>query len=160
MDERHRTLRNSLLISVLVTLAMMGSVIIYMLVAAFFVGQGQTVAVPGGPGLHAALLAAALLCAVGGPAYFRMQRRGLTGDPRGTPAGLALVRLLRARIVGLALAETAAVLGLVQTLTTGDIRWSAALSLLALAAMAFLWPRRRQLERITFPDEVQAIEPR
>ncbi len=159
MDERHRALRNSLLISVLITLAMMGSIVIYVLFAALFLKAGQSFAVPGGAGLHTALAAAALLCAVGGPGYFRMQSRALGKGSRGSSAELALTRLLRARIIGLALAETAAILGLVQALTSGDIRWSVALSLVALAAMAVLWPRRRQLEAIALPGEVRAIEP-
>jgi len=156
---RDPALRNSLLTSVLITLAMMVSVVIYVPVAIFFVRSGQTFATAETPGLHGVLLGAAMLCAAGGLGFFRMQTKPLFEDSRATSPELVLTRLLRARIVGLALAETAAILGLVLTLTTGNIRWSVALSLISLATMAALWPRRRQLERLVLPGEVRAIEP-
>jgi len=159
MEEPKRMLRAALATSILITIAIMGSVVIYTLVAVLFVNQGQIFALPGGPGLRAGLLGAALLCAAGGPAFFRMQKATLKDSAGDMPPQVALARLLRARIIGLALAETAAILGLVLTLTTGDVRWSFILGLVSLASMAALWPRRRELEGLAFPGEAPAIEP-
>ncbi|MFP3939459.1 MAG: hypothetical protein ACLF0P_04055 [Thermoanaerobaculia bacterium] len=52
-----------------------------------------------------------------------------------------------ATLVGFALRETAAVLGLVIAITTGRPLWCYLLSLAALVAMVSAWPSRSRLER-------------
>lgn len=54
-----------------------------------------------------------------------------------------------ATIVGFALRESTAVMGLVITLLTGDLRWCLGLGALAAVSMAMAWPRRAEVEKLT-----------
>ncbi len=159
MNEGNQTLQGNLLISLLITTAFMASVLIYVFLAMFLVSRGQTFPEAGGRGLQAMLVTAAVFGAAGAVGTFRIQMTALASGTQSLPPEIALSRLLRARIIGLALAESAAIMGLVLTLISNDINWSLALSALALGVMAYLWPRRRQLERIVIPGEVRPIEP-
>jgi len=51
-----------------------------------------------------------------------------------------------ATIVGQAIRESAAIIGFVLTLMTGDIVWVAGLAFLSILAMVVNWPRRSRLE--------------
>jgi hypothetical protein len=53
-----------------------------------------------------------------------------------------------ATIVAFALRESAAIIGLVITFLTGDLRWCLALGALAVLAMLAGWPRRGVVERL------------
>ncbi|HHQ49547.1 MAG TPA: hypothetical protein ENK19_11785 [Acidobacteria bacterium] len=159
MNEKHGMVDASLLMSSLITAAMLVSVLFYVLIAVLLLRRGQLFLVSGVSLLEPALAAAAVLGAVGGPWFFRMRVRGLEEASRSTAPELTLERLQRARIVGLALAETAAIFGLVLTLVTGRSVWCFGLAALSVAAMLTLWPRRGQLERVAFPGEARPIEP-
>jgi len=159
LNGKDRVIQASYMVSVAIALGMVLSVAVYVFVALLLVGKGQVFIVPEGGSLRLVLVAAAVLSAAGGVGIFRTQRSALTGATHSLSPEEALSRLLRARIVGLALAETAAIMGLVLTLTTAEMSWSYALSGLALGAMVLLWPKRRQLERAALPEEVRSIEP-
>jgi hypothetical protein len=78
--------------------------------------------------------------------------RALFGKGGGNAAGLsvedAIGRYGKAKLVGFAFREAAAVLGLLLFLFTGRPAWAYALAAATLVAMALAWPSRRELERV------------
>ncbi len=106
-----------------------------------------------------ALVATGVLSAVAGVLLFRRERGELAGHAGVEAPGVLQARLLRARILGLALVEVPAIFGLILTLFTGDPVWCLGLGGLALAVSFLLWPRRRELARLEKPEVPAPIEP-
>jgi hypothetical protein len=83
---------------------------------------------------------------------------GAGGAGEDAPAALARYRI--AKVVGFALRESAAVIGLVVAVTTGQGRWAYALCAGALLLMAMAWPRAGDLPALTGPAAPGSVEPR
>lgn len=64
-----------------------------------------------------------------------------------------------AKLVGFALRETAAVIGLVVGLTTGEPRWTWGISAGTLLLMALAWPRAADLPPASGSGRAAAVEP-
>ena len=130
--------------------ALASAVVIYAVVAwvvVEFLGGG---ALAGGlpapvPGMLVAVAAVILLVApVVERRIFAPVRAG-AGEADG--AGDSAERYRLAKLVGFALREAAAVIGLVVGLTTGEPRWTWAIAGGTLLLMALAWPRAADLER-------------
>ena len=63
-----------------------------------------------------------------------------------SPPADPFVALQQRTIIAFALREAAAIMGLVLSLLTGDIRWVAGFAAVAAVAMLMGWPRRPVLE--------------
>jgi hypothetical protein len=63
-------------------------------------------------------------------------------------AGGRLAGWRTATIVGFAVREATAIMGLVVTLVTGDLRWCLGLGALSAAAMLLAWPKRGEAEAL------------
>jgi len=74
--------------------------------------------------------------------------RWLVGGAVGQPLERVLAEYRKAKIIGFAFREAAAVLGLMVALFTGDPAWCYGLSAATLVAMALAWPSREGLERV------------
>lgn len=141
IDERMRILT-------IICAALVGSVVIYGAVGWFLLTQGGIA--PGGilsevpivPYILAALGLGALIFA---PIVtsLMLKQGGNQPDP-GNPEP-ALMRYQSSVIVGFAVRESAAVMGLVATILTGSVIWIVALSTATVAAMLMAWPRRENL---------------
>jgi len=125
--------------------ALAGAVLVYAILAWLLLGVVLEPAGVGGlpapvPGVLAVLAAATLIAA---PVVERgLLQRGWAGAA--SPEDRAAT-YRTAKVVGFALRETVAVVGLVLALVTGRAGWSGLLSLAALLAMALAWPRAADL---------------
>jgi hypothetical protein len=141
----------------MVCAALAAAVLVYALVAWLLLA---TVLEPGGvgglpapvPGLLALFAAATLVAAP-------VVERGLLQRGRGAAAERRAAAYRVAKVVGFALRETVAVVGLVLALVTGRVAWSGLLSLAALIAMALAWPQAADLADAPDADDPQSIEP-
>jgi hypothetical protein len=126
--------------------AFAASVVVYAGIAWFLTGEAAAAGfVP--PGLPEPLPwvlagAAIALLLVAPLAEARLRSAGA-----GQPPERALSAFRLATVVGLAMREAAALLGLVIAVTTGRALWSFALCAAAAVAMAGAWPSRGRLER-------------
>lgn len=130
----------------LVAGALAASVVIYAGIAWFLTSEAmaagfEPAGLPGGVGLALAVGGVALL--VVAPVVQRKVRESARGT---TPTG-AVNAFRVSTIVGFALREAAAVLGLVIAVLTGQPLWCYGLSAAALGAMILGWPTRDALER-------------
>lgn len=131
----------------LITSAMMMSVVIVMGIG-WFLSSNQgamTAATEDVPMLPMILAGAGVLAliasgAVGG-ALARAARTRATPEERLTAFGSA-------HIVATAMRESAAIVGLVATMVSGDPTWVLALGVLALVAIAASWPRRERFAEL------------
>lgn len=130
--------------------ALASAVVIYAVVAwvvVEFVGGG---ALAGGlpapvPGALVAVAAGVLLAAPVVERRIFAPARSAAGEAEGAADPAERYRL--AKLVGFALREAAAVIGLVVGLTTGEPRWTWAICAGTLLLMALAWPRAADLER-------------
>lgn len=126
--------------------AFAASVLIYPGVAWFLTSEAMGVGFepPGLPAPGPALLAGVgIVLLLVAPLIESRLRTGTAGEGwEGSAQGFRT-----ATLVGFALRETTAVLGLVIAVTTGGPLWCYVLSLAALVAMASAWPSRARLER-------------
>jgi hypothetical protein len=130
----------------LVAGALAASVVIYAGIAWFLTSEAmaagfEPAGLPGSVGLALAVAGVALLIVA--PVVQRKVRESARGT---TPAG-AVNAFRVSTVVGFALREAAAVLGLVLAILTGNPLWCYGLSAAALAAMMLGWPTRDKLER-------------
>ena len=133
-------------VTIVICFAILASLPIYVAVAWMVVGQRAGAAGAGlTPVLVWALAAAgiALLAAAQG-AWAAMKRAAVA---RPTPSE-RLAAYRTATIVSFALREAAAIVGLVITMLTGDLRWCLALAAAAVLAMLLGWPRRADMVRL------------
>lgn len=113
--------------------------------------MGVEAPVPDLPGLPLSLtVAATILLLLGSRLRSGLIRRVPppipdSGDPGPAPV-LAAYR--RATLVSFALFESAAILGLILALITGQVRYGLILSLAAVLSMLVRWPRQAELERL------------
>lgn len=144
--------------------ALASAVLIYAFVAWLVVDLLGREALAGGlpaplPGVLVAVAAVLLLAA---PVVERRlaapSRRGAPERPAADAAARAdadpVERYRLAKIVGFALREAAAVVGLAVGLTTGDVRWTWGICLGTLVLMGLAWPRAADL-----PASRQGIAP-
>jgi hypothetical protein len=122
--------------------ALAGAALVYFLVAWLLLAVVLDPAGVGGlpapvPGVLAVFAAATLVAAP-------VVERGLLQRGGGSVPDAAGYRA--AKLLGFALRETVAIVGLVLALVTGRAAWSGLLSLAALVAMALAWPRAADLE--------------
>lgn len=127
--------------------ALASSVVIYAGVA-WFVTSGS-----GAGGDQPARLPLAVIGVLAALALFDLVvapliERHLAGGGGGGDLDAALATYRRAKIVGFAFREAAAVLGLLITLFTGNPLWCFALVAATLVAMAVAWPSRDELMRV------------
>ena len=134
-------------ITTVICAAILMSIPVYVLVAWVIVGQG----IPGAVGVGLPQAAPWALGAVGvallvaAQAVWGAMRRGAAAKP--TPEE-RLASYRTAAIVSFALRESAAIVGLVITLLTGNLRWCLVLSAAAVLAMLLGWPRRADMVRL------------
>lgn len=132
--------------------ALASAVVIYAVVAWLIVELLGGGALAGGlpaplPGVLVALAAVMLLAApVVERRVVRSARPGV-GEEAAGAAGLA-ERYRLAKLVGFAMREAAAVVGLVVGLTTGEPRWTWGISAGTLLLMALAWPRAADLAAV------------
>lgn len=126
--------------------ALAASVVIYAGVAWFLTSEAMAAGFqpPGLPApWPAALAVLGVVLLLVAPVIESRLRAGTAGE-----GGKRAVEAFRtATLVGFAVRETAAVLGLVIAITTGRPLWCYLLSLAALVAMVSAWPSRDRLER-------------
>lgn len=156
------TLAQSQVIAGALAAAVVVYAVVAWVVADLLGGEGLTggLAAPV-PGVLVAVAAAVLLVAP-------VVERRVIAPPRGgsRPAadadGAASVveRYRLAKLVGFALREAAAVLGLVVGLTTGEPRWTWGIAAGTLLLMALAWPRAADLPPASGGGRDAAVEPR
>ena len=153
-----------------VAAALASAVVIYAFVAWLVVELlGREILAGGLPApLPGVLVAVAAVLLVAAPA---VERRLAAPARRGAPArratdGVAraaadpFARYRLAKVVGFALREAAAVVGLVVGLTTGDPRWTWGICLGTLLLMALAWPRASDLPAAPRAGTAPPVEPR
>jgi hypothetical protein len=93
-----------------------------------------------------------------------MVERRVMAPPRavedGDGAASVVERYRLAKLVGFALRESAAVIGLVVGLTTGEPRWTWGIAAGTLLLMALAWPRAADLPPASGGGRDAAVEPR
>lgn len=136
--------------------AILMSVPVYAIIAILLNGSGAggfpPEAVPR-PVVPVLVVAAALLL-LSAPSIGRAVRRpsrDMTGGATDSPAH-RLERFRTGHIMAFALRETAAILGLVVTLVTGNVNWVLGLGAAAMIAMLLGWPRRADARRLVKSD--------
>lgn len=127
----------------IVSFAMIVSVAMYMLVAWFLPLKAGDLGELGIPWIAMAAIGLGLLAAA--PMIPRMLMGKL---PPTATVEERIVKFKAATMVGFALRESAAVIGLMITMLTGDFRWVAALGSLTILVMLFAFPKRSQLEKL------------
>lgn len=144
MEGRPETTANArfAVLSLLCT-AFLFSLAVYVAVAWFLLRSEQPALPPGStpPALPWVLTAVAFMLLVAGHV---LGRRSVPS--RLSPPPDAFVALQQRTIIAFALREAAAIMGLVLSLLTGDIRWVAGFAAAAALAMLMGWPRRSALE--------------
>jgi hypothetical protein len=124
--------------------ALAGSVVVYAVLAWLVTGRGGGEAI-GLPGMAVAVLAALgafdLLLAP-------VIERALLANAGGEAMDRALAEYRKAKVVGFAFREAAAIFGLLIALFTGQPLWCYGLAAATLIAMALAWPSREELERV------------
>jgi hypothetical protein len=123
------------------------SLVVYVVVAVIVVGAAAGPVAEGIPPSTAWILAAV---AVASLAAAETVSRAILGRAS-TSATTATARLdayQQATIVGFAVRESAAVMGLVATFLTGEIAWCLALTAASGLAMAVAWPRHERVAAI------------
>jgi hypothetical protein len=133
----------------LITGAIAMSVVIIMGVGWFAVGRGAIEPVEGPPILPLALSGFGVLALIGAGAVSRMLLQAARSR---TSTAERLGAASSAHIVGAALRESAAVVGLVATFISGDTTWVLALGALSLVAIGAAWPRRDVFEALARSD--------
>lgn len=126
--------------------ALAASVVVYPGVAWFLTSEamGAGFEPPGLPAPVPAVLAGlGVVLLLVAPMIEARLRAGTAGEG----GDRAMQGFRTATLVGFALREAAAILGLVIAVTTGSPLWCYVLSLAALVAMASAWPSRSRLER-------------
>lgn len=109
---------------------------------------GRPYEAPGLPGILVAVLAAfAVFDLLVAPVIERSLAPRVGPGAGADELAQALARYRRAKILGFAFREAAAVLGLIISLFTGEAAWCYALGAATLVAMAVAWPSREALER-------------
>lgn len=149
--------------------ALAAAVVVYAVVAWLVVDFFGGEALAGGlaaplPGVLVVLAAAVLLAA---PVVERRimapPRPGTAEAADAAAAGAAasvVERYRLAKLVGFALREAAAVIGLVVGLTTGEPRWTWGIAAGTLLLMALAWPRAADLPAASGGGRAAAVEPR
>jgi hypothetical protein len=139
----------------LICFAIMTSIPFYVAIAWIVVGQSDGAAVGAlPPVLTWALGAVGIVMLVVAQAVWTAMKRGAATRP--TPAE-RLASYRTAAIVSFAMRESAAIIGLVIALLTGDLRWCLALSAAAVLAMLLGWPRRADMVRLAGDPAVAPI---
>lgn len=142
--------------------ALAAAVVVYAVVASLVVRFLGGEVLAGGlpapwPGVLVAVAAAVLLLAPVAERRIFAPARAAVGEAGG---GDAAERYRLAKLVGFALREAAAVIGLVVGLTTGEPRWTWAISAGTLLLMALAWPRAADLPPATGGGAGAVVEPR
>lgn len=133
-------------VTIVICFAILASIPFYVAVAWMVAGQRADASGGGLPAVLVWALAAvgiALLAAA--QAMWAAMKRGAAARP--TPAE-RLSSYRTAAIVSFAMRESAAIIGLVISLLTGDLRWCLALSAAAVLAMLLGFPRRADMVRL------------
>lgn len=133
-------------VTIVVCIAILASIPCYVAVAWMVAGQRSGTLVGGlPPVLVWALAAVGILLLAAAQAVWVAMKRGATA--RLTPAE-RLASYRTAAIVSFAMREAAAIVGLVISLLTGDLRWCLAFSAAAVLAMLLGFPRRADMVRL------------
>jgi len=133
-------------VTIVICFAILASIPFYVAVAWMVAGQYPGASGGGLPAVLFWVLAAvgiALLAAA--QAVWAAMKRGAAARP--TPAE-RLASYRTAAIVSFAMRESAAIIGLVISLLTGDLRWCLALSAAAVLAMLLGFPRSADMVRL------------
>lgn len=133
-------------VTTLICFAILMAVPIYMVVAYVAVGQNPEAYASGiGPTVIWIIAAVAVAQIPVAAAVSGSLKRAAAVKPT---LGERLASFRVATIVGFALRESAAIMGLVITFLTGDVRWCLGLGALAMASMLFAWPKRSEAEAL------------
>ena len=133
-------------ITSLICFAIMASIPFYVAIAWIVVGQSEGAAVAAlPPVLTWALGAVGIVMLVVAQAVWGAMKRAATAKPT---AFERITAYRIAAIVSFALRESVAIIGLVITMLTGDVRWCMTLAAAALLAMLLGWPRRADMQRL------------
>ncbi len=127
----------------IVSFAMIASVVMYMIFAWFLPLKAGDSGELGIPWIAMAAVGLGLLAAA--PMISRIL---MANQPPTAAVEERIVKFKAATIVGFALRESAAVIGLMITMLTGDFRWVAALGSLTILAMLLAFPKRSHLEKL------------
>lgn len=144
--------------------AMAAAVVVYAVVAWVVVDFLGGEALAGGlaapvPGVLVVVAAAVLLTAPVVERRIMAPPRPGTGVAVGAAASV-VERYRLAKLVGFALREAAAVIGLVVGLTTGEPRWTWGICAGTLLVMALAWPRAADLPPVRDGGSDAVVEPR
>jgi hypothetical protein len=133
-------------VTTVICAAIVLAVPVYVAVAWMVVGQGVGASGGGLPSVLVwALASVGITLLAVAEAVWAAMKRSAAGRP--TPAD-RLASYRTAAIVSFAMRESAAIIGLVIALLTGDLRWSFALSAAAVLAMLLGFPRRADMARL------------
>jgi len=138
VDQRLRVLN-------VICAALVFSVMVYVAIAWFLVQRGSVQPSEGLPQVFPVILVlVALSVVMAAPVVSTMiLKQGVAAA--GEDAGRRLNSHQTSLIVGFALREVAAVMGLVLTLLSGRLIWVVALAAVAVAAMLLAWPKREKM---------------
>jgi hypothetical protein len=136
----------SVRVTIVICIAILASIPFYVAVAWMVAGQRADASGGGLPPVLVWVLGAfgIALLAAAQAVWAAMKRAAAT---RPTPAQ-RLASYRTAAIVSFAMRESAAIIGLVIALLTGDLRWCLALSAAAVLAMLLSFPRRADMVRL------------
>jgi hypothetical protein len=133
-------------VTTVICIAILASIPLYVAIAWIVVGQGAG-ELGGGlpPVLIWALGAVGIVVLVVAQAMWAAMKGSAAARP--TPAE-RVASYRTAAVVSFALRESAAIIGLVITMLTGDLRWCVGLAAAAVLAMLLGWPRRADMQRL------------
>lgn len=144
--------------------ALAAAVVVYAVVAWLLTGLFGGEGLAGGlaaplPGVLVAAAAAVLLAAPVVERRIMAPPRAGSAEAAGAAASV-VERYRLAKLVGFALREAAAVIGLVVGLTTGEPRWTWGIAAGTLLLMALAWPRAADLPPASGGGRDATVEPR
>ncbi len=157
--ERRASLDRDFVVSLAIAMAMSMAIALYTAMAWLILTSGSAPGLEVPALLFPALTVAGVLAGTAGIVLFRAERRRLREAAGREEPAVLRARLLKARIVALALVEVPAIFGLVLTLLAQDLSWSLWFGGAALVVSFLLWPGRRQLEELSGPGAGAPIEP-
>lgn len=132
----------------LIYAALVAAVVVYVVVAWLAISQGGVHPRPLPDQLLAVLAALAAAQLLAGPAARRVLLKQLDGSGGVRPDPGAGLRIQRAYVLGAAVSEGVAVVGLVLTFLSGWIGWVAAFSAAAVISLLGAWPSESKIRSL------------